>query len=128
MGLGAHVGATLGDVTARLLLGDIPRQAALARDCDGLALVAGSTLDAVGLAGSVGESSVEVTLLEVKHALFAVGDVLGEEVVEVIGLESQEDATTISKAGGQDEVEQETTEAASLSRRNRGRSRSSLGF
>jgi hypothetical protein len=48
--------------------------------------------------------------------------------VEVIGLESQEDATTISEAGGQDEVEQETTESASLARRSRGRGRSSLGF
>lgn len=109
--------AALGDIASRLFLGDIPRKTTLAGDCDRLALVAGNTLDAVGVSGGIGESSVEITLLEVKNTLFTVRHVLCKKVVEVVGLESQEDATTISDTGGQDQVKQESTESAALGRR-----------
>lgn len=72
----------------------------------------------------IGEAAVEVALLEVKNRFLTVGNVLGEEIVEVVELQGQEDAATIGKAGCEDQINQEPTETtgfAGSSCRRRGR-------
>jgi hypothetical protein len=120
MNLGAVARTALGEVAGGLLLSNLPRETTVARDCNRLALLAGSNLDAVGVSRSIGESAIEVALLEVQNTLLAVRNVLGEEIVEVVGLQSHENAAAIGNTGSQDQVEQESAETTSLARRNRG--------
>lgn len=73
-------------------------------------------MDAVGSSRGIGESAVEITLLEVEHTLLTVGDVLSEEVVEVVELQSKEDTATIGETGGKNQVQEESAETTTLSR------------
>lgn len=67
------------------------------------------------------ETTVEVTLFKVENTFLAVGNILGEEIVEVVRLQRQEDTTAIGKTRCQDQVQEESTEAAGLGcRRRRG--------
>jgi len=77
----------------------------------------GWTVEAVQVAGGIGEPAVKVTLLEVKNALLTIRHVFGEEIVEVVGLQGQEDASTISQARGEDQISQESTETTGFARR-----------
>lgn len=76
----------------------------------------------------VGEPAVKVTLLEVENTLLTIGDILGEEVVEVVGLEGQENATAVRETGGKNQVQEESAESAGLARCSRGSRRRNFGF
>lgn len=52
-----------------------------------------------------GKSAVEVALFKVQDALFSIWNIFSEEIVEVVGLQGKEDAATVCKARGEEEVE-----------------------
>lgn len=60
------------------------------------------------------ETTVEVPLFEVQNGLFAVGNILGEEIVEVVELQGKEDTTRVGESGGQDRIQNKPAEASWL--------------
>jgi hypothetical protein len=80
------------------------------------------------VARSIREAAVKVTLLEVENTFLAVRNILGEEVVEIVGLKGEEDATTVGETGGKDQVQKKTAETATLARCSGRRRQGSLGF
>jgi len=61
------------------------------------------------------EAFAELTVLEVGDGVFAVGDILGEEVVEVVVDERVVDTAGIAEGREEDEAVEEVAEAASWS-------------
>ena len=119
------MGALLGNICSRgLLLGDLRGKSALAWDGDLVSFIPWGRVKAVLVSQSVGESTIEVTLFEVKDTLLTIGNVFGKEIVEVIEFQSQENAATVCESGGKQQVEKESAEASTLrswGRRSRGR-------
>ncbi|KAJ5824194.1 hypothetical protein N7447_006534 [Penicillium robsamsonii] len=115
VGTCVHVSCLLRIGVGLLFFSKLPRQTALARNCDGLSLCSGCSREVLVSQG-IGEAAVEVALLEVKNAFFTVGNVLGEEIMEVVKLQGQEDAATIGKAGCEDQINQEPTETTGFAR------------
>lgn len=57
-----------------------------------------------------GEAPAELALLEVGHGIFAAGDVLGEEVVEVVAVERVVDTASVAESREDDQSQEETAE------------------
>ena len=102
----------LGAQVALVLLGWARRQAAPSRDGD---LVLARDLRVQSrFSSAAGESSPELALLKVCNGILSIGNVFGEEVVEVVRDERVPDTAGVTEAGEDGEPEKELAEDASL--------------
>jgi hypothetical protein len=108
IGLGAHVRSLCTKITICSLRG---QTAALANGNLVLSAHLGPVLD-IDRTGR--KTSAELAFLEVSHGILAAGDVLGEEVVEVVAVERVVDTAGVSESREDDESQEEAAEAAWL--------------
>jgi hypothetical protein len=102
------------DIGSGVFLRNLGRKPALARDRNLVAFFRGSSAERVVRLQGVREPTVEITFLEVENSFLSVRNVLGEEVVEVVGFQGEEDTPTVGKTGCKEQVEQEAAEATGL--------------
>ena len=107
---GADMSALLPQIGRLLLLGYLWRQPALLADGD---LVLATDLRiALLLDLTDGEAAAVLALFEICDGILAKGNVLGEEVVEIIGDERVVDTASVAEGGQDEERGQEASETA----------------
>lgn len=79
-----------------------------------LHLMLSTDLGVVAGLESLGEALAELAVLEIGHGILASGNILGEEVVEVVRDERVVDTASVAKCGQDEKRGQETAEAARL--------------
>lgn len=63
------------------------------------------------------ETAVEITFFQIQNALLPKGYVLGEKVMEIVGLQSEPNTTSIGEPGGDEQVEEKPSKTFGLWRR-----------
>lgn len=60
----------------------------------------------------IGESAVEIAFFKVQYDFFPKRNIFGEEIMEVVELQSKENTGTVCKTGGEEEIEKESPKTA----------------